>query len=188
MALDLKKNDPKAPPRKATPNTKTPATTPAGDATRIAVREEGVKGLFDLGAGVALMLRSPADAGACVVHGPKVSYEVAVFAEQDEKIGALVDKLTALGPYAALFSAILPFGIQIAVNHGALQPGMFAQFGVMTPEALQARAAAEALQQQAELMRQQAQAEADYAAATQEMAQAAQQLNDVRTEQGDAAA
>jgi hypothetical protein len=101
------------------------------------------------------MFGQVADAGACAQHGENISNEVAALAETNEPIAKAVDFITGVGPYAALIAAVLPFGLQILLNHGRIPNApILAQFGVVPPQLMQQRAALEAEAQQAAMMQQ----------------------------------
>lgn len=114
-----------APSIKQTPNrssTAKPATTSNTTSTRKA-RAEAVMSLGQLGQVPLIALKQYADAGAVSLHWPKISEEIANLAETQPAIANLIDPLLQVGPYAALVTAVLPFILQIGVNHGRIQPG-----------------------------------------------------------------
>jgi hypothetical protein len=93
-------------------------------------REQSVLGIFQmLAAGMSLV--SPVDAATLVVHSPPIASAVAETAANDPKFAALLDKILHVGPYGALLGAIMPMALQLAVNHGLMQPGVM---GTMPPE------------------------------------------------------
>lgn len=93
-----------------------------------------------------------ADAGACSQHGPVISQEAATLAETSEPLAKAIDFVTAVGPFAALFAAAMPFALQILLNHGRIpNVPQLAQFGVVAPEVMMQRAELEAQRQQMEL-------------------------------------
>lgn len=155
--LDLTAKTP--PPLKKSPAS-TSARKPAAKPSKIDERTEAVNGLFQLGGGVALMFGQWADAGACSTHGPNISRELASVAEKNERIGNLVDYLTAVGPYAGLLTAVLPFALQLLVNHGRMpaHPAL-SQIGVMPSETLANKAQAEVLELQAKMAQEMADAQ-----------------------------
>ena len=125
MASDnpLLKNMSTAPSIKQTPNkssTSKPST--GGNATHKA-RAEAVMSLGQLGQVPLIALKQYADAGAISLHWPKISEEIATLAETQPAIANLIDPLLQVGPYAALVTAVLPFILQIGVNHNRIQPG-----------------------------------------------------------------
>lgn len=143
MALDL--SGPKTPP----PATKRATASKSYTAAKTAAREEGLNGLLQLGSALCLMLGQHADAGAIATHGPNIARETAGVAETNESFGKTLDYLTAVGPYAGLLTAVMPLGLQIAVNHGKLPAEPLSQFGVVAPEQLSQRIALDALRQEA---------------------------------------
>lgn len=126
-----------APPRKRTPNTKSsaPGITAAGTVSKY---EDGINGIFQLAAFTAVGTNNLADAGAISMHGKKISHEVAVLGAANEKVGQVLNYLTAVTPYTALFSAVLPLIAQLAVNHRVIKPEVGAAVGAISPQALEA--------------------------------------------------
>lgn len=177
MAFDASKR-PTPPPAK--PAARKPS--PAAQAKRGA-REEGINGLFQLGTAVCMMTGQHADAAAFATHGPKIAPEVASIAEDYEKVGEVIDKLIAVGPFAGLLTAVLPLALQLAVNHGRGNAAVFADFGVVSKETLEAQGQAAALRQATAAVESQRQAEAEFIAAQRAaMAQAEQSQNGARPE------
>lgn len=81
-------------------------------------------------AGTGQALKSKPLIADAVVLGhsaPQIAKAVAEVADQDDRIARVVDGLVQTGPYAALFTAILPVAVQIAANHSP----RFAQIGAM---------------------------------------------------------
>ena len=74
-----------------------------------------------------------ADAVAIEQHLPPIAEELGKLADSRPEVAAMLDRLTAAGPYAALLGALVPLGLQLAANHGLLRPGMF---GTVPPDAL----------------------------------------------------
>lgn len=175
MAFDASKR-PSPPPAK--PAAKKPS--PAAQAKRGA-REEGINGLFQLGTAVCMMTGQHADAAAFGTHGPKIAPEVASIAEDYDKVGDVIDKLIAVGPFAGLLTAVLPLALQLAVNHGRGNAAVFADFGVVSKETLEAQGQAAALRQATAAVESQRQAEAEFIAAQRA---AIQQAQSVQSENG----
>ena len=103
-----------------------PASKSAESAADAASRRtEGVTGLMQLvGGGFAVAYSTTrntaflADALAVNDHAPAISAACAEVAANDARFAALIDKLTAAGPYAALIGAVVPLVAQLARNHG----------------------------------------------------------------------
>jgi len=74
------------------------------------------------------------DAMAVSIHTPAIASAVNELALSDDRVAAVLDKLLAVGPYGALFGALLPLGMQIAANHG-MMPAR-AEFGTLPPDKL----------------------------------------------------
>jgi hypothetical protein len=118
-------------------------------------REQGLLGLGQIGQAICMMREWFADAGAIQIHWPNVARETASLADQDERIGKVIDYLVSAGPYAGLLTAVLPFGMQIAANHGRIDANAASGLGgVMPPEMLEARVKADMAKMKAEFVRQ----------------------------------
>jgi len=153
-----------APDKKTTANTSSTGakrvTTQASNA-KTASRAEAIDGLFQI-AGTALVVsKQYADAGAISIHKDAISLEAAKVADENEKFGALLDRLTAVGPYAGLLTAVLPLAMQLAANHGRIDPvkagGLM---GIQSPEALALQVEAEMNNKKAVFLREAAEAQA----------------------------
>lgn len=164
MALDLSSKTP--PPAKKAPQAKKP---PVSDA-RIAERTESISGLFGVGAGLLALFGMTADAGACIEHGEKIAPEAAALADRNEAVAKALDSLAAIGPYAGIIATTVPFILQILVNHGTLKAAPLVSFGVVTPETMQAKLQAKAMQAQAELLRKARDAQQEVREAERELA------------------
>lgn len=145
MALDLTSKTPAPPPAR-----KRAASRPSGKTVE---REEAINGIFQIGASGLLMFGQTADAGAISIHGPAIAHETAVLADNNTGLAKIVDYITAVGPYAALFAASMPLVLQILVNHKKLPAAPLSQFGVMEPNVMAAKAEVEAMRQQEIMLR-----------------------------------
>jgi len=147
MAFEAKKSMP--PPVKRTPKPKAPkAPSPLQE-----TREEAVNGVLQTAAFACVLTGQHADAGALSLHGPKISHELAVVAEDSEPLGNALDYLNKVGPYTTLILAIMPLAFQIAVNHGIGNASAMAGVGVVPPETLKAQIQTEMAQQQAQAIK-----------------------------------
>lgn len=110
-------------------------TAPSGGTTAPAEKvkgwTEGLTGIGQLIAGGCLMgyqatgsKALAADAVAVSRSAPVLSAAVADLGATDPRIGKILDKICTVGPYGALITAVVGLGAQIAVNHGAIQPGL----------------------------------------------------------------
>lgn len=97
-----------------------------------------------------------ADVAAIGMHSGPIAAETAKLAESNEQIAGILDKLTEIGPYAGLITAITPLVAQIMVNHERMQPG---SLGTVPPKTLEAQMKAEMAQQKLEMLRMQKMAE-----------------------------
>jgi len=150
-----------APPAVRQPRaTKAKAGVP--EKTKVEERTEGLAGLSQIASAILLMTKQYADAGAVNHFAPAICRETAKLAEDNEKLGAGIDYLTAIGPYTALFAAVLPFGLQIAANHKRLNPELLAGSGVIHPDVLEAQVKADIMRQRAQAMEAQRRAEEEY--------------------------
>lgn len=86
-------------------------------------RYEALSGFGQLAQAPLIAFRQFADAGAVALHVPGIAREVAKLAENQEQVAALVDPLIKVGPYTGLVAAVLPFLLQIGVNHGRVPAG-----------------------------------------------------------------
>lgn len=77
------------------------------------------------------------DAAAVVVHGPALVDAVAETALSNEQLAALLDRISAVGPWGAVITAGLPLIFQLLCNHRIMPPN--AEMGVLGPNELMAR-------------------------------------------------
>lgn len=153
MALDLKTPVQAPPPAKRGPGRprKVASETTQTKTTKLAAREEAVGGIFQMVSFGLLMAGQVPDAGAVAEHGPKIATQTAILADDNEGVAKIVDFLTAVGPYAGLFSAVLPLALQILVNHGRVPMApMLAGMGVKDPLQIRAEYDQQRAQQMAE--------------------------------------
>jgi hypothetical protein len=87
-------------------------------------RAEGVKGMVQIGAGVALLAGKAtgkdafrADAVTIVNAGDPIADACVQLARSDAKFAAALDKVCSAGPYAALITIAVGVGSQVARNH-----------------------------------------------------------------------
>lgn len=131
----------RVPAKRAVPKTSA-AKVPA---SRTADREESLNGLGAMVSVALVMKNQLADAGAVATHGGKISHEVALIAEDNEQIAKVVDYLSEAGPYMGLMMAVLPLALQVAANHGKLDPAALPQgMGIVPPDLLEMQVRAEA--------------------------------------------
>jgi len=151
-----------AAPQKRSPrtNTITPQAAPLSPKAR--ERKEGLQGWAQIAAIGCLAKGWYADAGTISIHAPAICDETARIADKEEKLAKGLDWLTMTGPYAALFAAALPMGLQFLVNHNKMEapPGVE---GVMPKEAIEARVRADLAKMQAEALKIQKEAEKELA-------------------------
>jgi hypothetical protein len=148
----------KAPPRKSTPgrsNARQAAAVQPATQSLNEARRQGLMGLAQLGQGVALLFGQYADAAAIGQFFPPVAAELANVADGNDTFAKPIDILIEVGPYGGLIAAVLPFGLQIAANHGWVKAETLAGQGVVPPQVLESQMKARMAQMQAEALRQQ---------------------------------
>jgi hypothetical protein len=134
-----------APAKSATPRQSSVASKGMNLAQdRIKARADGLNSLFQTASVALLMRKQLADAAAIAEHGPNISLEAAKVAEQNAQFAKVLEYLTAVGPYTGLMTATLPLVLQLMANHNRIDAGQMSAFGVIPPEALRAKAEAEA--------------------------------------------
>jgi hypothetical protein len=79
----------------------------------------------------------PADAGAILAATPALTEAWSALAAHDPRVGKVVRVLTEGSVYGAAISATLMVGLQIAANHGKINPQAVAGFGVRTVDDLE---------------------------------------------------
>lgn len=148
MPISAAPAQPPAPKARNTPAGR-PRPAPSADVI-LRGRAEAVYGIFQLGSAVCLMTKQMADAAALTEHGENVSLECAKLAETDERFANVIDKLTSVGPYAGLLTAVMPLAMQLAVNHKRIEAGVM---GTVSPDALAAKVKADMASKQADFLR-----------------------------------
>jgi hypothetical protein len=96
------------------------------------------------------MTKQYADAAAISEHSKDISIECARVADDNEQFANVIDKLTSVGPYAGLLTAIMPLAMQLAVNHKRIEAGVM---GTVSPDALAAKVKADMASKQADFLR-----------------------------------
>lgn len=149
-------------------NTAPPARKPAAppSQTKAAVaaqrlsanREEAINGLGQIAQVVLVSTKQYADAGAVGMYFPGIASEVAKLADADARIARFVDPLLSVGPYTGLVAAVLPFVMQIMVNHGRGQAGVM---GTVSPDFLEAKMKTAVAQSAVQAKKEQAAMEAE---------------------------
>lgn len=114
-----------APPVKATANRPTAAQKKAEltASGKLTARTEAIASLGQFAQMPLMITKQFADAGAISLHWPKISEEIAKLADSNEQVAKIVDPLMQVGPYAGLIAAVMPFVVQILVNHGRVPAG-----------------------------------------------------------------
>jgi hypothetical protein len=129
-------------------------------------RYEALNGIGQIAQAGLIAARQYADAGALGIHWENVSGELAKLAEKQESIAKLIDPLLTAGPYAALIAAVLPLGLQIAVNHGVGKAGMM---NTVSPGLLDAQIRTRITQMEMEAVKAQKKAEEEMKALRESM-------------------
>lgn len=112
-------------------------------------RVEALAGFAQLGQGLSILFGNYADAAAIGMHGEKICTELVNVATMDERLTKYMDTLILTGPYLGLVTALVPFALQIAANHG-WRKGNLMGGGVVPPEVLEAQMKASVAHQQAQ--------------------------------------
>jgi len=115
------------------------------------------------------MMGQYADAAAIGMHWGPVATELAKIADSNDAIAKPIDFLIEIGPYGALVEAVIPFVLQILVNHKVIKAEAMLGSTVVTTEVLDAQMKAQVMRTQAQAMRAQQAALADAQAAQAEM-------------------
>lgn len=84
---------------------------------------EAIKGAVQVPASV-LLVKYPADACVLLANADSLAEVGQQLAEHDERIAALLEKVTEVGPYGAAAALIVTMGAQFMVNHGIIKPGI----------------------------------------------------------------
>lgn len=101
----------------------------------------GINGILQVLAAPLMVagLKSPplaADAAAIVHHAEPLADALQETAEQVPAFAAVLERVLQVGPYGALLAAVMPLGMQIAVNHGLLAVEVGKALGVEDPNDL----------------------------------------------------
>lgn len=76
------------------------------------------------------------------IHAPNIAEALNTTAQTEEKLAAVLDKLSTVGPYSMVVMAILTPAVQCLANHGIVAPNE--QMGVLPKDSLIAAAVAAA--------------------------------------------
>jgi hypothetical protein len=120
-----------------------------------------------------------ADAGAVSLYWPGVATELANLAESQPAIAKLIDPLMQVGPYSALIMAVLPFVLQIGVNHRMVSPGAM---GTVPATSLSSQVEASLAKQELEALTIQRDAEKEAAEMRAEIAASRKALAELNSE------
>jgi hypothetical protein len=110
---------------------------------------QGITGAFQI-ISLPLAFAAPADAAAITAHAPTIAEALNDLAQDRPEVAAVLDRILAGGPYAALFAAMLPLGVQLAHNHGLIPEQMASQMGATPKRHILAQLRAQAEAQKAE--------------------------------------
>jgi hypothetical protein len=109
------------------------------------------------------------------MHWPGISSELAGLAESQPAIANVIDPLIKVGPYTGLVMAVLPFLVQIGVNHGRLAAGAM---GTVPGNSLSAQVEASLAQAELEALSAQLNAEKQAQKLRDEISLARKQMTD----------
>ena len=138
--------------------------------TKDELRQEALDGVLQLAQFGCLAFGNFADAGAIGMHGRPMAVELVNLAKQNTKVASKVDLLIEVGPYAGIVAAAIPFLAQLLVNHNVFKAEQFANAGVVSPEALEARMKTQMMETAMAAMKEQQEAEQRLFDMQQEMA------------------
>lgn len=101
----------------------------------------GINGILQVLAAPLMVagLKSPplaADAAALVHHAEPLADALQETAEQVPAFAAVLERVLQVGPYGALLAAVMPLGMQVAVNHGLLSAEVGNALGAQDPNDL----------------------------------------------------
>jgi hypothetical protein len=136
-----------APKPKATPAQSSRAKAVSAQelaASRLSGRADNLNGLFQMASVMLLVRKQLPDATAVAEHGPNISIEAARIADKNPEFAKVLDMIGKAGPYTGLITACMPLILQIMANHKMMPAEGLTAFGVMPPEALAAKAKADA--------------------------------------------
>jgi hypothetical protein len=74
------------------------------------------------------------DAATLSLHGPVIAGALNETAQHQQWLADILEKALTVGPYGAVLGALVPVALQIAANHGKLEPN--AEMGILSPEDL----------------------------------------------------
>lgn len=141
--------------RKTAPVTASQAKRQEDSAEVQKLREDGLKDVFTMGAGIAMMFGQWADAGTLQKFGPKVSHEAVEFSKSYPVIVPILDWLAKATPAASLLGTMLPMVMQILTNHGRFEADRMATVGVVPPAMLEQEMRAEVMRMHTEALKEQ---------------------------------
>lgn len=145
-------------------------------------RQDAITGIGQLMQVPLMATRQYADAGAVGVYWPNIAKEVAELADSQEAIAKLIDPLIKIGPYTGLVAAVLPFLMQIGVNHGRIPAG---SMGTVPASTLAAQIETSIAHAELEALRSQMQAEKAAAAMREEIRDNREQMEKAMANAGD---
>lgn len=129
-----------APPKRRTPGKSATATRSSRPRTTTGPDyRPSVAGLLQLPAfGLGMAARfNPVfalDAAALALHTPNIADAVHDLAVNDGRVAAILERITQVGPYGALLTALMPLALQLMANHGLAKPND--AMGILSPEQL----------------------------------------------------
>jgi hypothetical protein len=112
--------------------------------------EDGVKGILQIPAGIALLagqrmnsIPIVADGATILYYGDDFAKVTIQLAETDPRFMALLERAVKFGPYGMALSLIFAMGLQFSRNHEVGQPELLEAFGAMKPEEIISKAGIE---------------------------------------------
>lgn len=151
--MAITKSQTTAPKRRGTPRQSSANPVQTSVMSELAQkRKNDMDGFLQIGVALCVFAKQYPDAGAIALHGGQLTAALARRADQEERLGKILDYLGVIGPYSEILSAALPLMLQLAANHGRVPAEAVAQFGVVPPKMLETRVKLEIAQQQAAMM------------------------------------
>jgi hypothetical protein len=146
MALDMSVTAP--PPKKVEK-----APVAKKDTSHHAARKEGLSEFFGALSMATVIVGWKADAGALAIYGAHASEEIATVADEYEQVGDAVDYLARGSIWVGLAAALLPLGMQLAVNHNLIKEKHVTNAGIHSPAELESIIDTQLAEREAQMLR-----------------------------------
>jgi len=154
MVLNMSPATLKPPPAK-----KAPAPIKHVDSGKHAHYKDAIDEVFGVLSMASVMIGWKADAGAFAVYGSHCSEEIASVADEYEQVGNAVDYLAKGSIWLGLAAALMPLGMQLAVNHGLIPEKRLQNAGVHSKQSLEDIIEIQLAEREAAIIRERAQSQ-----------------------------